>query len=494
MNLIRWTLGRVVQRRSSRPDVRLRISNLTRQVELAHCVDVADHGAKRRKGLLGREMLSAGEGLWIVPCESVHTFGMQFPIDLVYLDGDKRVKKVRNDVPPWRISACLSAYSVLELASGSIRRTGTKPGDKLEFSSVPLPGDRPQDPDATGRTLPEAEGTTSRRGAAINRSSGSDGWRGEAMQGVLTARSFHLRMAYLCAAILCISFTGCRLTSVQITWGELMIALFVALAFVLPLPLYWYEKQRADMREAAMTIPWALVLAVILPSLVPLAARANMPLQDAHFARLDQLLGISVPGIMTWAAHHWLGSVINRSYPLLIPLLPIAIFAPALTGKWRDARAFVVANMAAFAIGLPLFALLPAVGPWYGFHLIAGPDQIHSQSELFLARVPGPYIFHPAGIVCFPSFHVIWAIFWARGLWGFKVLRIPVTVLSGVIILSTMTTGWHYFSDVFAGAIVAALSIALAESWNGSSDLRWPFRAESDSVTDSALSLADTSA
>jgi hypothetical protein len=453
---------------------------------------VADYGAKRRKGLLGRETLSAGEGLWIVPCESVHTFGMRFPIDLVYLDRDKRVKKIRSDVPPWRMSVCLSAHSILELASGSIRRTGTKPGDMLEFSPAPLPSDRPREPDASDPTLREPEGTTSVRAAAIKRSSAPDGWRGEAMHGVMTARTFHLRMAYVCAAILCISFTGCRLTSIQIAWGELMIALFVALAFVLPLPLYWYEKQRTDMREAAMTIPWALVLAVILPSLVPLAARANMPLQDANFARLDQLLDISVPSIMTWAAHHWLGSVINRSYPLLIPLLPIAIFAPALTGKWKDARAFVVANMAAFAIGLPLFALLPAVGPWYGFHLVAGPDQIHCQSELFLLRIPGPYIFHPAGIVCFPSFHVIWAIFWARGLWGFKVLRIPVTALSGVIILSTMTTGWHYFSDVFAGAVVATISIALAESCNRSSNLGWPPLTESDSVTDSTLSLVVT--
>src|SRR5258707_9734302 len=141
MNLTRRILDRLGHRCSVKPDVHLKISNLTRQAELAHCVDVADHGAKRRKGLLGREMLSAGEGLWIVPCESVHTFGMQFPIDLVYLDGEKRVKKVRNDVPPWRISACLSAYSVLELASGSIHRTQTKPGDRLEFSSASLPSD-----------------------------------------------------------------------------------------------------------------------------------------------------------------------------------------------------------------------------------------------------------------------------------------------------------------------------------------------------------------
>jgi uncharacterized protein len=136
MSLTRWILDHVPKRHPAQPHVRLRISNLTRQAELADCVDVADHVAKRRKGLLGRKMLSAGQGLWIVPCEAVHTFGMQFPIDLVYLDRDGRVKKVRSDVPPWRLSVCLSAHSVLELASGSIGRTQTRPGDRLEFSSA----------------------------------------------------------------------------------------------------------------------------------------------------------------------------------------------------------------------------------------------------------------------------------------------------------------------------------------------------------------------
>jgi uncharacterized membrane protein (UPF0127 family) len=58
---------------------------------------------------------------------------MQFAIDLVFLDRDKVVKKVRYGVVPGRLSMCLSAHSVLELASGSVRPTGTVPGDKLEF-------------------------------------------------------------------------------------------------------------------------------------------------------------------------------------------------------------------------------------------------------------------------------------------------------------------------------------------------------------------------
>jgi hypothetical protein len=60
---------------------------------------------------------------------------MQFPIDLVYLDRKLRVKKVRSGMRPWRLSACFTAHSVLELASGTIRETQTKPGDRIEFST-----------------------------------------------------------------------------------------------------------------------------------------------------------------------------------------------------------------------------------------------------------------------------------------------------------------------------------------------------------------------
>jgi hypothetical protein len=136
MNLIQWISGHLTGSAREKSNSRLKILNLTRQVVLADFVEIADRGVTRRKGLLGRDALSGGEGLWIVPCESVHTFGMRFPIDLVYLDRNKKVRKVRSGVPPWRLSACLSAHSVIELASGTIQTTQTRPGDKLEFSST----------------------------------------------------------------------------------------------------------------------------------------------------------------------------------------------------------------------------------------------------------------------------------------------------------------------------------------------------------------------
>ena len=111
----------------------MQVKNLTRLTVLATCLEVADSGVKRNKGLLGRKGLAPGEGLWIMPCESVHTFGMQFSIDLVYLDRKLRIRKVCNNVAPWRISACLSAHSVIELPSGTVVATRSTSGDTLEF-------------------------------------------------------------------------------------------------------------------------------------------------------------------------------------------------------------------------------------------------------------------------------------------------------------------------------------------------------------------------
>lgn len=110
--------------------------NATRGTRLATRLEKAHSGSTRRKGLLGRESLQSGEGLWIAPCESVHTFFMRFPIDLVYLDRKLKVKKVRHSVGAWRVSACLSAYSVLELPSGTVRATHTERGDTLEISAI----------------------------------------------------------------------------------------------------------------------------------------------------------------------------------------------------------------------------------------------------------------------------------------------------------------------------------------------------------------------
>lgn len=114
----------------------LQVRNVTRGKILADQAEVADTSRKRRIGLLKHDSLPPGGGLWIVPCEGVHTFGMKFPIDVIFLDRAKKVLKVRAGMGPRRIALCLRAHSVLELPDRTAAAAETRAGDQLEFSAA----------------------------------------------------------------------------------------------------------------------------------------------------------------------------------------------------------------------------------------------------------------------------------------------------------------------------------------------------------------------
>jgi uncharacterized protein len=118
--------------------LKLTVTNAASGAVLADKADVADTSSSRKRGLLKHGGLAAGEGIWIVPCSGVHSFGMKFDIDLVYLDREYHVRKLRNAMKPGRMSLCLRAHSVLELPSGTIERTRTRAGQRLqlEFSEI----------------------------------------------------------------------------------------------------------------------------------------------------------------------------------------------------------------------------------------------------------------------------------------------------------------------------------------------------------------------
>jgi uncharacterized protein len=115
----------------------LYVYNKTRETFVATEATLADSYVRRLVGLLGKTKRWAqlGRGLWIVPSRGVHTIGMLFPIDLIFLSKDKEVVYVEEHVRPFRISAVsLKAESVLELPPHTIYRSGTQVGDRLEIA------------------------------------------------------------------------------------------------------------------------------------------------------------------------------------------------------------------------------------------------------------------------------------------------------------------------------------------------------------------------
>jgi uncharacterized membrane protein (UPF0127 family) len=113
----------------------MRVLNFTTGKEIASDLTVADSILSRMKGLLGRKTMPAGEGLLIKPCKGIHTFGMRFPIDAIFLDNNNRVVAVINNLVPNRMTRVyLTAVSVLEVPAGAADLTSTKTGDQLEIT------------------------------------------------------------------------------------------------------------------------------------------------------------------------------------------------------------------------------------------------------------------------------------------------------------------------------------------------------------------------
>jgi uncharacterized membrane protein (UPF0127 family) len=115
------------------------VYNKTRETFVATEARVADSYLRRLVGLLGKtkSWTRLGCGLWIVPSRGVHTIGMMFPIDLIFLSKEKEVVHIEEFLRPFRISkVSLKADSVLELPAHTIYRTGTSIGDRLEITPL----------------------------------------------------------------------------------------------------------------------------------------------------------------------------------------------------------------------------------------------------------------------------------------------------------------------------------------------------------------------
>jgi uncharacterized protein len=110
--------------------------NVSRQSFINLGVTAADTTFSRLRGLLGRMKLRSNEGVWIFPSCGIHTIGLMFPIDVIYLDAQLRVVYMIENLGPLRVAPLrLQCESVLELPARSIEGSGTQVGDQLMVRS-----------------------------------------------------------------------------------------------------------------------------------------------------------------------------------------------------------------------------------------------------------------------------------------------------------------------------------------------------------------------
>lgn len=121
------------------PARRWRLVHEASGATVAGTLHAAFDSAARRTGLLGKDGWPAGEGLVIAPCQAVHTIGMRFAIDVLYVRRDGTVEKVSRAVKPWRLSGAWRAFAVIEVAAGVCDACAPAmvPGDRVAV----VPGD-----------------------------------------------------------------------------------------------------------------------------------------------------------------------------------------------------------------------------------------------------------------------------------------------------------------------------------------------------------------
>jgi membrane-associated phospholipid phosphatase len=201
--------------------------------------------------------------------------------------------------------------------------------------------------------------------------------------------------------------------------------------------------------------------------LMCIAAMTGRPLIDAHLMEVDQWFRVSVPGIAAWTQQYpLLDGLLTLAYHLLVPQ---TIFVLLMLGRWGDRRPseqFLLRLMIAALLLLPIFITWPAVGPYYGY----GVEPTAVQQEFlddFLSLRSGEArtvtVFHPKGLITFPSFHTTWALLLTAACVHRRWLFAAVVPVNAALIAATMTLGWHYWADVLAGAVLAAVAIAVSD-------------------------------
>jgi uncharacterized membrane protein (UPF0127 family) len=111
----------------------VKIRNLTNNAMLCERASLADSFYKRAKGLMFRKEWDGLDGLLLSPCGSIHTCCMRMEIDVCFLDCEQRVLKALASLRPWRSAhGGRESHTTLELPAGTLERTGTRAGDRLD--------------------------------------------------------------------------------------------------------------------------------------------------------------------------------------------------------------------------------------------------------------------------------------------------------------------------------------------------------------------------
>jgi uncharacterized membrane protein (UPF0127 family) len=112
------------------------VVNRTKGTTIATNASKAANFLARGRGLMMAPPLPEGGGLVLDPCGSIHMFFMRYPLDILFLDKERKVVFMYKGIKPWRLGRVVrNAKMALELPEGTIEQSNTEVGDHVNFES-----------------------------------------------------------------------------------------------------------------------------------------------------------------------------------------------------------------------------------------------------------------------------------------------------------------------------------------------------------------------
>jgi hypothetical protein len=272
-------------------------------------------------------------------------------------------------------------------------------------------------------------------------------------------------MAAVVLITIAVSAAGMALTGIHVRFEQLLpkIGLY---AVVLGGALFYRWRDEPRFVAALMIVFWMGLVSDLHVFPMFLAGRSAVPFHDDLLAQCDRALGLEVPQVLALMADYpALSEFFDRTYYTLVFLMACALLVPALTLRLKAAQQYVLSCVFAVLICFPFFACFQARGPWIVYGMEPSPAQQSFMEVLAALKENDVFVMdlgYVNGLLCFPSFHTILAILAAAALWTVRYLRWVTALWAGLIVVATVTTGWHYIVDVIAGVAVSAVCIGLA--------------------------------
>ena len=280
-------------------------------------------------------------------------------------------------------------------------------------------------------------------------------------------------MRWIVGAVLLIEVVWTALYGFSVDWASFLPMLLAGVILV-SAGIFYEKKRPTPAIQSMVNMTFFLLLITNLGAVLSyLLTSTALPLQDAHFAMIDNLFGFHWPDYMVWANEHpVVRNFLMLAYQSSMFQIVAMVLILSAMGKFAALIHFSRAYVAAILLTLAISVFIPAMSADAYF---APADNINFylehnhgvlRNEVFMGLREGTWrlitMEDVQGLVSFPSFHTCLAMLTAYAMRDHKWLFIGFAALNAVVIIGTISEGGHYLFDLFGGVIVAVFAIAVA--------------------------------